>query len=309
MLFGTYRYSFYTFSKWLWMLELILTCSVVTFLSIRAYIAKRHESGPILLGVGSLVLAGLLEITNLSHFRLVEDIQMFDYPFLFFMLCMPYALAKRYVRLQSRIKLLSGNILTAQEGERKRLARELHDGLGQGLLAVKLNLQRINQRHKSDLTEGVIREVSSSIKELQDISRGLRPAFLDDIGLEAAIRDYCNSLSEKTDMTFEVRGSITSRPAPEIEENLFRIFQESTSNAIKHSKGNRVIISLKSTPKMISMEVRDNGIGLDSFEDRSGTNGLGLSTMEERATLMGGDLNVKREKDGGTLIIVEVPLK
>ena len=204
---------------------------------------------------------------------------------------------------------LSGRILTAHEEERKRLARELHDGLGQSLLAVKFNLQRVNRELKDRLIDGVIEELSGSMNELRDISTGLRHPFLEEMGIGAALKSFGQKFSEKTGIKVSVSADTARRPVALIEENLFRIFQEALSNVAKHSGAKNVRVSFQISGDRAVMEIEDDGRGFDYFKALSEGRGIGLSTINERVELVGGHGRVKSRSGKGTILSIEVPVR
>lgn len=220
---------------------------------------------------------------------------------------MMYALIRRFLRIKKETASLSSRILTAHEEERKRLARELHDGLGQSLLAVKFNLQRMNKETKSSLLEGAIEEISGSIDDLRDISMGLRPPFLDEMGIGAAVRLYSQKFTEKNGINVDVKTELSVRPTSLIEDNLFRILQEAFSNTVKHAEAENIKVYLGIRDGRIIMEIDDDGRGFD-YGRISQNSGLGLSTMEERINLMGGVFSLRSKSGAGTTIRVEVPV-
>ncbi len=161
---------------YLWMLLCVVSGLNALFFAIGAYRRKLFESGPLLASVVWLCLAGgyglisgtgeqLPRITIFGHYPS-------DFVLLVWMIIVKYGLIARYVRIKNGMQELSGRILSAQEEERKRLSRDLHDSMGQNLAAVKFNLQRINKEMKNKLIDGVIDEISGSIKELRDIALG-----------------------------------------------------------------------------------------------------------------------------------------
>jgi len=309
LLFSNYSFGTYTLLSFLWAFGAMLICAAGIYIAIRAYTKKRHESGPMLLGVMGLVIAGLLETMNTLGIIYLSGYYYVTFPYLFFMMCVVYALVVRFLRFRSMTMALSGRILTAHEEERKRLARDLHDGLGQSLLAVKFNLQRVNRELKDRLIDGVIEELSCSMNELRDISAGLRPPFLEEMGIGAALKSFGKKFSEKTGTKVSVSSDTARRPVALIEENLFRIFQEALSNVAKHSGAKTVKVSFQIFGDRAVMEIEDDGRGFDYFKALSEGRGIGLSTINERVELVGGHLRVKSRSGKGTILSIEVSVK
>ena len=204
---------------------------------------------------------------------------------------------------------LIGRLLRAQEDESKRIARELHDDVGQGLalLAVEMDLLRQKLPESAGVPEMLrhLRQLSSSVHEL---AHHLHPAKLGQIGLVAAIRGLCRDLnhSHGVAIAFTER-QIPSAMAPEVALCLYRIVQEALGNAIKHSGAKDLRVDLSASADTISLRVVDEGSGFDpDLIHRRG--GLGLVSMRERVYSLGGDIMIDSQPGGGTQVVAHVPL-
>ena len=216
--------------------------------------------------------------------------------------------AEKVERERETLKKLVG----AQEGERKRLARDLHDHLGQQLTALHLKLEAMRRLCKED-------EICAKIDESQLIARQidsdvtfiaweLRPAALDDLGLVAALENYISEWSHHSGVTAELHtsGLSKTRLLPEVEINLYRIAQEALNNIYKHANAKFVAVMLRKVGKEIVLIIEDNGIGFD-VEDKTGNgDGLGLLGMRERAALVGGTQEIESAVGVGTTVFVRV---
>jgi signal transduction histidine kinase len=293
-----------------WTVMALITVGLALFLSVRAFRRKVPESGPLL---GGMVILSMGTISWLLQLGGIVDIKDFhghgpaDLAMPLTMFCFVYAVDARFSRTLRSVKWFSEKIVVAHEEERKRLARELHDGLGQSLLTTKFNLQRLNQEKKEKGLDTAVGELSRSIDELREISAGLRPPFLEEMGLAAALRMYGNRLVEKTGLRVSVKAEPGARLTPLMEDNLFRIAQEALGNAAKHSQAKAVGVRLSRAGGSVIMEIWDDGCGFDYLRVRSQNRGIGLSTMEERASLVGGSLSVKSGDGKGTTVRVEAP--
>ena len=199
--------------------------------------------------------------------------------------------------------------MTAREEERRHLAGELHDSVGQGLIALELTLEAaLTGRSESSIAEGVERtraQCDALVQEVRAIGRGLYPATLESMGLEAALRQLARDFESQTEVV--VQWSKHCRPGSmreDVEIALFRIGQEAVSNAIRHGQAERVELSLACPEGEAVFSVTDNGIGLDLELARG--KGLGLTTMQERAEGIGGKFEVL-SRPGQTIIRVRVP--
>jgi len=208
-------------------------------------------------------------------------------------------------------------VVAAQEAERQRIARDLHDETGQSLTAIGMGLRglsgRLSARNKEAL--GTLHKLENltadSLKELQRIISDLRPSHLDDLGLSAALRWWTNRMQEDT--SIGVRVDITGEEHnldDAMKITIFRIIQEALNNIIKHSQANQVNIHLTYEDKNVRISIRDNGIGFDLDRvnlERSRRPSLGLAGMEERAALLGGGVSVQSRPGYGTEVEALIP--
>jgi signal transduction histidine kinase len=208
-------------------------------------------------------------------------------------------------------------VVAAQEAERQRIARDLHDETGQSLTAIGMGLRglsgKLSPRNKEAF--GTLHKLETltadSLKELQRLISDLRPSHLDDLGLGAALRWYANNIQEHS--TISVRVDIVGEER-ELDDAMkiaiFRIIQESLNNIIKHSQASHVNIYLQFEEKNVRINVRDNGIGFDldqAKQTRTSRPSLGLAGMEERAALLGGTVIVQSRPGYGTEVEALIP--
>jgi len=203
-------------------------------------------------------------------------------------------------------------VVTAQELERRRLARELHDETGQALTSILLGLRGIEDAGASEQSkqavEAVRELVRSTLQDVRQLAVELRPKVLDDFGLVAALERLTASLSEQTGIEVEFVQTISDeeRLSSEIETALYRIVQESLTNVVKHARASKVSVVLTRKDDAVSVVVEDDGIGFEPARTREG--GLGLLGMRERVGLLGGDVRVESRPGAGTTFVAEVPL-
>ena len=295
--------------SYVWMALSLVSAWLAVRYSVNAYRRNVQQSAVFLVAIGVVCLGTvnwILELLGVLPAREIYGRSVSEYALPVTILCFVYAIDVRFSESLQGIKTFSEKILIAHEEERKRLARDLHDGLGQSLLTTKFNLERMNQERQDEVVSCAVEELSGSIDELREISAGLRPPFLEEMGLPAALKMYCNRVAKKTGLEIEVKADLASRPRSLIEENLFRIVQESISNASKHGTATHITVRLDGSKNRLVMEVEDNGQGFDYGKIRSGGLGIGLSTMSERASLMGGTFAIRSSRQG-TTIRVEVP--
>lgn len=214
-----------------------------------------------------------------------------------------------------RAKLLH-QLVASQEMERHRLARDLHDQLGQQLTALRLKLEALRaesgkrERLNSDVG-GILTLLDQLDSDVEFLAWELRPVVLDDLGLNEAIRLYVDRWKTHVGINaeFHSTGFDKIRLPPEIENNLYRIMQEALNNAAKHSRSSRVAVLLEQRDHHAVLIVEDNGVGLlrEGMGDGNEV-GFGISGMRERAALIGGTFEVESSHEKGTTIFIRVPL-
>jgi signal transduction histidine kinase len=202
-------------------------------------------------------------------------------------------------------------VVTAQELERRRLARELHDETGQALTSILLGLRGLEEAQSPEELRNTVSDVRDLVRStLQDVRRlavELRPKALDDFGLVAALERLTDSFGEQTSIAIEfVHNLPDGRLPPEIETALYRIVQESLTNVVKHARAAHVSIVLRGSPDTVSVVVEDDGVGFEP--GRGSGDGIGLLGMRERVGLSGGTVTVESRPGAGTTLRAEVPL-
>ncbi|MBI5963871.1 MAG: sensor histidine kinase [Chloroflexi bacterium] len=226
-------------------------------------------------------------------------------------------LNESYQREELRAELFR-RVVAAQEAERQRIARDLHDETGQSLTAIGMGLRglagEISPRNQTqrDILGQLQTLASDSLRELQRIISDLRPAHLDDLGLSATLRWYTNRLQEMSHLNIKVDISGEEHLLDEaVKIAIFRIIQEALNNIIKHSRASAVTVNLEYTENSARILVRDNGVGfdMDAVKNRVGRISLGLSGMSERAALLGGTVEVHSRPDYGTEVEAVIPYK
>jgi two-component system, NarL family, sensor histidine kinase DevS len=203
-------------------------------------------------------------------------------------------------------------VVEAQEAERTRLARELHDETGQALTSILLGLKSLEDRVASDGGRAAVSElrdlVVSTLQDVRRLAVELRPAALDDFGLVPAIERLGELVGEQSKVTVDVHSELGDRRLrPEVETALYRIVQEALTNALKHADAGRVAVRLSTSERGVMLVVQDNGKGFQPGTVRDG--GVGLLGMRERTALLGGRLTVDSSDGAGTMLTAEVPIQ
>jgi light-regulated signal transduction histidine kinase (bacteriophytochrome) len=201
-----------------------------------------------------------------------------------------------------------------QEAERKRIARELHDSLGQTLTLLQLGLDELGhslpEGEKFGLQiKGLKRLANGLCSEVNRLAWEIRPTALDDLGLETAIRHLVETWSERLNLQFDVRLALNDRRLhPTLETTLYRVLQEAITNIARHSEATRAAVLLEANEKEVSMIVEDDGRGFSANEATPGDKRLGLLGIRERLSLVSGTLEVESAPGHGCTLYIRVPL-
>ncbi|MBI4525790.1 MAG: PAS domain S-box protein [Deltaproteobacteria bacterium] len=210
-----------------------------------------------------------------------------------------------------RAETLSRRVLGAQETERRHLARELHDEIGQALTAIKLNLQKVLRYPDPGTLNQWLADsiliVDRLLQQVRQLSLDLRPQILDDLGLKAALRWYGNQQAKRAGLRFELRADEEVRLNPTHQIVCFRVAQEALTNIVRHARARTATVELRLQDDRLHLVVRDDGAGFDQAAVPQG-GGLGLLGMTERVLLAGGDLELKSEPGKGTEVHAIFPL-
>jgi len=216
---------------------------------------------------------------------------------------------------REQLKALSRRLLTAQEEERRRLAVELHDELGQVLTAVKINLASLERQCGAATTPAQLRDAIASVdramERVRDLALDLRPSVLDDLGLPAAVRWYADRFARTTHIDTHLSIDAVSKLPPEVETACFRVAQEALTNVARHAQARNVWVDLHLVGEALDLRVRDDGIGFDAGMAREraiGGASMGLLGMQERVSLAGGEYELSTRPGGGTEVRARLPL-
>jgi PAS domain S-box-containing protein len=216
---------------------------------------------------------------------------------------------------EDQVRKLLSRLITVQEDERRRIARDLHDDLGQKMTALHLKLEALCRvttgggaaHDQAKEAQAFVRQLD---RDLDFFTWELRPAALYDLGLTQALRDFVEQWTVNYGIAsdFEAIGVGHERWRQDIEVNLYRIAQEALNNVYKHARASRVDVVLQRREDELVLSVEDNGVGFDAPASvASRGRGMGLIGMRERSALLGGTLEIERAGSGGTTVIVRAP--
>ena len=216
-----------------------------------------------------------------------------------------------------KLQALSRRLVEVQETERRNIARELHDEIGQALTVIQLNLQGLLQTVNIDALRPRLDEslkvVERMLEQVQDISLNLRPSILDDLGLEPALRWYTERQATLVGLHAEFHMDVLKhRLDSMIETECFRVAQEALTNVVRHARAKAVIVELRHSGEQLHLRVRDDGVGFEVAATREKArrgSSLGLLSMAERAALTGGGLEFTSNPRKGTEVHAWFPLR
>jgi len=224
--------------------------------------------------------------------------------------------AEELEQSRAELRALAARLQTTREEERTRIAREIHDELGQALTALKLDVAWLDaQRPRGAQDSGAFRVIDQSITARIDetmqivrrIASELRPSTLDQLGLQAAIECLVQEATQRTGIAIVLQAEEFPQLSGEVASHAFRIIQEALTNVTRHSKATRVDVTVRRLEKTIILAVEDNGVGFTP-QSLSGLRSLGLVGMRERALACGGNLMIRGEPGHGTAIVVTIPV-
>ncbi|MGG0719347.1 PAS domain S-box protein [Robertmurraya massiliosenegalensis] len=219
-------------------------------------------------------------------------------------LAIRYEITKR-MKIEEELKQMMTRLIDVQEDERKKLSRDLHDGIGQNLYSHLITINLLQSEVIHPLIDQLQHEASELIEEIRKISWELRPSVLDDLGLIPAIRSYLTRYSKHYGIDVELDCHINRRISSNKEVAIYRIIQEALTNTRKYAETEKAVVTIRELDNSIRVLVEDFGIG---FDHQKAQRRVGLFSMEERARAVNGMLQIQSTLDKGTKVIFEVPI-
>jgi two-component system, NarL family, sensor kinase len=227
-------------------------------------------------------------------------------------------LLERLAQGEKRFRLISQGVLRIQEAERGRISRELHDGVGQSLTALKMQLELLErsvgpaeEALRSTLA-GLTQIADRSLQDVRQLSRLLRPQMLDELGLVPTLRWLARTVQGGTGVTVHLSvDGIEERARPDLETVVYRVVQEALTNVAKHAEAASAHVRLQRGRDRLLVTIRDEGRGFDpaAAMGPDETRGAGLRGMRDRVDLFGGRFQVRSSVGGGTAVEIELPLE
>jgi PAS domain S-box-containing protein len=222
---------------------------------------------------------------------------------------------KQLKESEQNLRCLASQLMTAQEDERRRISRELHDELGQSILVLKLQARCIERELRADQQAlrkeclEMLENLDRVVENVRRLSRDLSPTILEDLGLSAALQHLLRDFSKHygIELWAEKPAGIDDLFTPEAQLVIYRIFQEALTNIGKHSQAGRLTVAIKKAEDRVSFLLQDNGKGFRPSQEGRQRSGMGLAAMEERARMVGGVLAVWSQEGSGTRISFDIP--
>jgi signal transduction histidine kinase len=216
---------------------------------------------------------------------------------------------------EEALSSVNGRLIEAQEAERARIARDLHDDIGQRLTALAMALEHVKRLQPDTSGEALSRldalleQTAEIITEVQALSHELHPPRLLHLGVVAAMQGLCGELSgqKNVEIDFRYENAPGSVP-PDVSLCLFRVLQEALHNAVRHSRVRHFTVHLRGTGDAVHLTIRDEGVGFD-LDTASRGLGLGLTSMRERLKLVGGELFIESQSTRGTTVLARAPVR
>ena len=284
-----------------------LSIFITLILFIVAYIISRTITRPIIELKNATIRVRNGDLESILHIKSNDELGELTENFNL----MTSQLKTQQEELKDREVRIFSSFIDGQEDERQRLSRELHDGLGQMIIATKLKTESLVNSGNGINNDNIARlrlMYDSLVDEVRSISNNLMPAALQEFGLEIALKQICNEISNHSRIKVIFDSQISKREMDKrIAVYVFRIAQEALNNAVKHSGASEIIMTLIGNEKMISLIVQDDGIGINLEETRD-QNGRGINSMNERVRLLNGLIDISKGATNGTIVSVKIPL-
>ena len=221
----------------------------------------------------------------------------------------------REAQISADLQRLSACLVDVQEEEQRRIARELHDEVGQGLSAVQLELTVAKKRlqragvTEEDVLEDACTATNAVLRSVRNLSQLLHPSVLEDLGLSVALESHVVALGRRTGIVVELIDTLPStRPSAPVERTVYRVVQEALNNVVKHAKASRVVVRLEQQDDKLVAVIEDNGMGFDTRETAptGRRSGLGLLGIRERVAQLGGTMHLRSSIGGGTRLEISL---
>jgi len=285
---------------------------LLVFWSVRAFMVGKAHSAPLLLGMCALACTMIGDIVLPANFVEANyGFRLGEAGVLSLFLAFAFIVGQRILHTDRALLRANEDMLTAHEQERARLARDIHDTIGQWLTTIKLRLEMFHEDAGSgrspppDEVRDLVSDVGAVIEDTRRVAHDLSPAFLDEQGLAAAMHGHAERIAQRERLVIEIHVPQSIDLTKTRRDHVYRFFQEALNNASSHAGASRIVVTFERRRSDAVLTVSDNGRGFAS--DGSGA-GLGLKTMRDRARLLNGGLNIDSRPDHGTDVHLQFPI-
>lgn len=303
----------YLFTLQAWYVVLLIWFLIIAYWLVQAVRENKPGVWPMLLGLVPLLLVPIIEMTIGTHFIF----QLTGYPVAnlthrLFIFSLVVVVAIRLLNIERQLQHANISALQAHAQERRRLARDVHDGIGQWLSTIKLNLQLLkadqqqSDRQTAQRYDELVDNVSEAIKEARAIAHDLSPALLEKQGLLGAIRSHADRVRQDKAIKIQIDADEHLSLSKFAGEHLYRVFQEAVRNAIVHGRADRINVDLKLEHDLLLFSIQDNGVGIQE-EQRAAGQHMGLNNIGERVTMLGGEFTLQTAAAGGVEVLIKIP--
>ncbi len=307
--------SIYIASGLIWSCLLIANFVLIVVWTVSALWNRQSSSLPLLAGLMIMVVMVMADILFPTNaLETYTGMQLGALGFTIFLFSLAGILGLRMRETERALQAANAQALKLHEHERGRLARDVHDGIGQWLSTIKLNLKMLksdNERGEGlagERLDELVGDVSHAIEDTRRIAHDLSPALLEKHGLIDAMRSHADRISKHHGVEVSVEAPADLTVATGARDHLYRIFQEALRNAVEHGKASRIKAVMSSRARQLELSITDNGVGLDGDPaSPENSTGFGLQSISERTALLGGQFDVRHIENEGTAVQITIP--
>ncbi|MFP4663006.1 MAG: sensor histidine kinase [Bacteroidales bacterium] len=278
----------------------------------------------------SLGLAALLVRRIVEFLPLVSDFQAQDFRLLYIwvgvlsslFLALGFLLIRQIFNYIDRMeaerrkteKQILSSVIAAEESERKRLARELHDGLGPLMSGIRMSVsaleQQVQNEKQKEIAGNANKLIQEALKSVKDISANLSPHMLENFGLEQALRNFINKINASGEIKAHMQADIDKKNlSGKLETIVYRVICEMLTNTLKHARASRAEIIMHQSSKALLIDYQDNGQGFNVDEVISNQQGMGISNIYSRVASLNGSVDIRASRENGTNVKIYIPLE
>ncbi len=292
----------------IWLVFLLLTFTLITWWAVRRALQPDRRAYPVIIGATAIWIGAALGLAGGDQwFYAKTGTSSGDITVPLFLISLAWAGMQPLFEARARLAKAQSEVIEAQEYERRRIAYDIHDGVGQWLSTIKLNLQMLQGQHRDgSVAQGVadvVCHVDAAISDTRRIAHDLSPAMIEKQGLIAAMQSHADVIRSRAgiNVRIEIEDEQESGFDATSEGHLYRIYQEALQNAIKHGRATDIRVSFSRNGNQFHFMIKDNGTG---FDTNAPSEGLGLASMHRRAELLDATLDVKPVAGKGTEVVV-----